>query len=589
MKNIIKKILTHRILTAIVIFVLAGGGYISYRSFFQTSVSVPQYVTAKAQRGMLVVSVTGSGQVSASNQTNVAPQISGTILNVLVANNQRVAAGDLLVRLESTNEERAVRNAKANLQSAELALQTLKQPATNSTLLQAEGNTLQSQQTLQTSQNNLVTDYNSAYTDISNTIIDLGTVMPGLNAVLYGTTVNKPQSNIDAYSNLISTFYPNIAQYNQNAATSYQAALAAYNQNLIDYKNTTIYSSTSTIEALLTETYATLKTVSAANASAKNLLDLVGSVLQQNSAKIPAQLITDESNMQSYTASTNIHLATILQRNNSIQTDKQAIAAAGLSISQTAAALEQLKGGPTALAIQTQELNITQAKNALADAEQNLAYDSVRAPFAGIITNITAKKAQPAGPSTVLGILISDAQLAQASFNEVDIVSVKVGQKATIKFDALPGVTLTGKVSQVDTLGTVVQGVVSYNTQVALDIPNPLIKPGMSNTISIITNIKPDVLLVPNVAVSTRQGASSVQVMSAGGTVSQRQVTTGLSNDTLIEITSGLNEGDTIVTQVINKSAAPAQTQQGLGGLRIPGLGGGGGGGGGRAAGRVGD
>lgn len=395
----IKKILANKVLSIVIAVAVLGAAYWIYGALFPAASTTPQYVTQKVARGAIVVSVTGSGQISASNQISIQSQGAGTVNRVLVSNNQSVAPRQLLVEIDSTSDARAVRNAKASLESAQLSLQKLETPATTSSILQARSSVAQSEQSLANAQNNLATDYNGAYTDISNTFIDLATVMSGMNNVLYGTYLNKSQGDIDSYTNLIANYYPGVTQYNQDAATNYQAALTAYNRNLSDYKNTSVYSSTSSIESLLDETYATLKAISASNASAKNLLDLVSTVLQQNEQKAPSQLATDEANMQSYITATNSHLSTLLQITNALQTDKTSITSAGLSIGQSQAALDQLLNGPTELDVQAQQLSVTQAQNALADAEENLSYDSVRAPFAGIITNITAK----GGPTRRLG------------------------------------------------------------------------------------------------------------------------------------------------------------------------------------------
>ncbi len=571
-----KTFFKHRIVQVMLAVVVIWGGYYAYGVFRGSGVVVPQYVTKAITHGTLVVSVMGSGQVTDSNQTNIQAKSSGNVAAIYFNNNQKVAAGDILFRLDTTNEDRSVRNTQVGLQSAELALQSLKVPASTSTLLQSQNAVAQAKQSFETSNNNLAADYNNSFTDISNTFIDLPNVVNGLNTILYATTINKVQGDIDAYTSMVGTYYPNVIQYNQSVASSYQTAFTAYNQNLADYKSANVYSSTSTIESLLAETYNTLQAVSVANSNTKNLLDLVNTTLQQNQQRAPAQLTIDEASIQSYITTTNSHISTILQIQNSLATDKQAIASANLSMAQTAASLDQLKSGPTALQIQSQELSVTQAKNALADAQANLENDYVRAPFTGIITNIAAKIGQPA-PAT-LAVLIGNQQLAQATFNEIDIVNVNVGQPATITFNAMPNLTLTGKVSQVDTLGTVSQGVVSYNAQVVLDVPNQMVKPGMSDSIAIVTKVKQDVLLVPSSAVSTKQGVSSVKVMASNGVPTATQVTVGLSNDTMTEILSGLNEGDNVVTQTITKAATPAQTTQNSG-IRIPGFGGVGGGG----------
>ncbi len=104
------KIFKKKFIVWTLIIIAAGGGYWIYSSSKQ-SATAPQYVTAKAAKGTLVVSVTGSGQISASNQVNVQAKVSGTISKIYAVNNQRVKTGDLLFSLDTTDDERAVRNA----------------------------------------------------------------------------------------------------------------------------------------------------------------------------------------------------------------------------------------------------------------------------------------------------------------------------------------------------------------------------------------------------------------------------------------------------------------------------------------------
>jgi multidrug efflux pump subunit AcrA (membrane-fusion protein) len=170
---------------------------------------------------------------------------------------------------------------------------------------------------------------------------------------------------------------------------------------------------------------------------------------------------------------------------------------------------------------------------------------------------------------------------AQIQINEVDISNVQIGQKATLTFDAINGLTATGKVEKVDSLGTVTQGVVTYNVTVDLDLLDPRIKPQMSVTANVITDVKQDVIIVPNSAVkAASSGGSYVEVMK-GQAPEQVSVTVGASNSTDTEITNGLNVGDKVVTQTVNPNATTSSTASGSQGsgsssVRLPGIGGGG-------------
>jgi len=70
MKNLIQKLLKRKILTGIIILAIFGGGYYTYGKLFPGA-TVTRYVTADVQKGTIIVSVSGSGQISALDQVDL--------------------------------------------------------------------------------------------------------------------------------------------------------------------------------------------------------------------------------------------------------------------------------------------------------------------------------------------------------------------------------------------------------------------------------------------------------------------------------------------------------------------------------------
>lgn len=238
------------------------------------------------------------------------------------------------------------------------------------------------------------------------------------------------------------------------------------------------------------------------------------------------------------------------------------------------------------------EASVTSSEQSVASALSNLSYQrqqaakrSVTAPISGTVNAINIKNGDDlskltSGSSRQVPMIIGDLGTlkAQVQVNEVDIPNVAIGQKVTMTFDALEGITLTGKVEKMDSLGTLSSGVVTYNVTIGFDELEPKIKPEMSVSAAITTAVKQDVLLVPNGAVKSQNGSNYVQVLANHGP-ENRTVVAGSSNDTETEIVSGLNAGDQVVTQTITGSSAAAtssSSQRSGGNIRLPGLGGGG-------------
>jgi multidrug efflux pump subunit AcrA (membrane-fusion protein) len=141
---------------------------------------------------------------------------------------------------------------------------------------------------------------------------------------------------------------------------------------------------------------------------------------------------------------------------------------------------------------------------------------------------------------------------ASVSLSEIDVVKVKVGQKATLTMDAFPSNSFTGQVLAINTSGQSSSGVTSYPTIIVFDTSLPNIYPNMSVSANIIIDSKTDVLLIPSTAIETSSdGTSTVQVVKDGNT-SNVIVTLGLSNDSQTEILSSLNEGDIIISSSIS-------------------------------------
>ena len=134
------------------------------------------------------------------------------------------------------------------------------------------------------------------------------------------------------------------------------------------------------------------------------------------------------------------------------------------------------------------------------------------------------------------------------SIDELDILSVAVGQTAKITLDAIPDLTLEGTITDIDAEGTVSQGVASYSTTLELTA-NESMRVGMNATATIIIERKENVVVIPLAALQEMGDEQFVYIASASNTDEigeRRAVTTGLSNGENVEITDGLTAGEKI-------------------------------------------
>ncbi|HPH78893.1 MAG TPA: efflux RND transporter periplasmic adaptor subunit, partial [bacterium] len=250
---------------------------------------------------------------------------------------------------------------------------------------------------------------------------------------------------------------------------------------------------------------------------------------------------------------TNSHLSSLLQIKNSIESAKISIESSKRSVAEKEISLTKLKSGNDILDIESQKISLKQKENSLLDAKEKLANYYVYAPFEGILASFNIKKGDTLSSGAIAGTLMTKQKVATIALNEVDAAKVKVGQKVILSFDAIEDLTITGEIAEVDALGTVSQGVVSYNIKIVFDTQDERVKPGMTVTANITISVKQDVLMVRSSAVKTQNGQSYVEVLQ-NEILTRKNVVIGDSNDTMTEIISGLEEGEEVVSQTISTS-----------------------------------
>lgn len=192
--------------------------------------------------------------------------------------------------------------------------------------------------------------------------------------------------------------------------------------------------------------------------------------------------------------------------------------------------------------------DIAAAKARVSAIEATLKTAFIEAPFAGTVTDINAKIGDQVSMSTN-GFRVDDLShlYADIDITEVDINRVKVGQDATLTFDAIPEKTYKGVVTEVGSVGNPVQGVVNFTVTVEITDADENVKPGMTSAVNIVVNQMDEILLVPNRAVRLKEGDRVVYVLK-NGIPTPVKITIGASSDTSSEFLSGdLKEGDLIV------------------------------------------
>lgn len=212
-------------------------------------------------------------------------------------------------------------------------------------------------------------------------------------------------------------------------------------------------------------------------------------------------------------------------------------------------------------ALRTSAASLAQAQTALDQAKRNIEKGKLIAPFDGAVAAVNYNVGDTVGGSggstsntgvsvsaSGAGVVLADPGTLQVKvlLSEVDVAKVKVGQPAQLTIDALPGANYNAKVTAIGPVPTVTQGVVNYPVFLSVSNPDSSVRPGMTANLTIEVDRRDNVLLIPTRSVRTQGNQRVVSVLYKDQTI-QVPVTTGLSNDTSIEVTSGLNEGDQVI------------------------------------------
>lgn len=248
----------------------------------------------------------------------------------------------------------------------------------------------------------------------------------------------------------------------------------------------------------------------------------------------------------------------------------------------------------------------------LRTAQKNLSFTDIYSPIDGTVLSRSVSEGQTVAASLNTPTLFSIAKdltrmQVQASVDEADIGNVKDGQRVTFSVDAFPADTFAGTIKEIRLRSSVSANVVTYTTIINAPNGKMKLKPGMTASITIFTREVNHVLVIPSAALlfspdsvliekyhlsykdnpgkktgKGRRENRSQQLMvtdSSGNKISngtvwirkdsltiiRRNVTTGLDDKTSVQVLSGLQEGDEVITgykKLKKKDAASAQANK---------------------------
>ena len=568
------------IISAVIALGLAGFG--AYEIFLMKENFVFSY--AAAEKGEVKEEIRTDGAVKAADEVELAFERSGKIGSAPFKIGDKVRAGDVLASLTNSDTAAQLAQARAGVASAQAQYASAQAGyELQQSLLSGlqSGATPQNIAVSQTAADNAGKSLNDAQTNLNNVKAKADSDMASL-------LIKTKDALNDAYAKTFDAVNAKTAGMFSDSQTDPQLTFFINNDAL-----------TRRIESEREQANATLPQM-------KNRIDNL-ELVQDDAEKAVGQAITDLEDIRNlftdlgeglnYTVSSanftdatisadkanvNTALTNINTAIASLQGQDQAVIAQAATNQNLVTAAESLltqaqngvdlaakqlaavQAGPTGSQIQAQQQAVAQAQSVASAQEAAVAaaqasvmnfqaqYDKtmIKAPFDGVITRQDAKVGEIAPPNAAVIGLISQARFkVETMMPEDDIARIEIGQEATVTLDSYGSDTpFTAKVVSIDPGAELVNGEPTYKTTLQFDDESDLIKAGLTANIDIVVGAGADALTVPKTAVIAGDYQSYVMAKSAALRPELKPVVTGLEGEDKIQITSGLEAGDEVVT-----------------------------------------
>ena len=221
---------------------------------------------------------------------------------------------------------------------------------------------------------------------------------------------------------------------------------------------------------------------------------------------------------------------------------------------------------------------VDQAKASLQEAKDNLAKTRLFSPIAGRVVRLAVEEGEVAVPGTFsreTGLLMTVADLsvvlAKVDVDETDVVRLSPGDSVGITIDAFPDTTFIGRVTKISNSAKLTAAAggdqaVDFEVEVTLDNPPSDVRPDLSATARIITDVRPQALSIPIIALTVREHEAVPNETSGtpaatdtkkketegvfvvmNGMAHFRPVKVGIAGDEYFEVLHGVQPGDTVV------------------------------------------
>lgn len=536
---------------------LVGGGAFAASNY----TAAPTMTTDTVKRMDLAQTVEVTGNVQSASDVHLSFGTSGIVRAVFVEVGDTVRQGQLLATLNATALQasyaqalQAIEEAKANLalkqagiSSGEVAVSSADVDVAKAVLRAAEIDVDRVKQetadAAEQARENVLEALRALVSEVRQALANADTVL-GVENPLFNQAFDEVLGAEDTNSLATAERAFEQAAESRDAAESALFALSGTDATAVADLAEVAYEDT--YEALV-NTSRVLDATSA-NTDSLSLDDLIA---------YKATIATAESSLVSVGSALRTARQTSADADRAMVLDvadaESVVASREADVARAEASLDSAVEAPREVDVASLQAAILQAEASASAAAARLRDAQIVTPIAGIVSAVSVDPGESASALSEVITVVALEGFAEITLNlpEADVAKTVVGQTATATFDAFGDDQIfTAVLASIDPAQTVIQDVVFYQAKVILDASEDVsaVKPGMSATVTINTATRQGVLAVPSRAVLEKDGVKYVRVPD-GESYRSQNVTIGLRADNgLVEVLTGLSEGDTVIT-----------------------------------------
>ncbi|MBU2542704.1 efflux RND transporter periplasmic adaptor subunit [Patescibacteria group bacterium] len=581
----------------ILLILLFAGGGIAYTQFFQKDTE-PKYETVKVTKGSLEQTVDATGNIESADEVGLQFEVVGKVANVLKNTGDEVKKDDIIANLELDVLNAQVSQASASVEKAKADVEKAKAGNTEEYLNSIKAKVDQAKATLdqtkagyvdsifnvessiETAKNNLKLAEGGEDSEIvQDSYFDMVTLLFSIQTTLSKSLteadnilgIDNTLSNVD-FEDVLSA----LDSSKLNLANSkYQVAKGAKNEadlqinplspssphDIIDWTADVTEEALVTMKELLFTLSEVLNNTVPIGDLSQSELNTLKTNIQTARTEVSTQYTALINQTQSIKSAKNSYSSYLITFNKAvsnlanlkIKRDADIMVYEAL-LAQADANYEDAKNPPRQVDLASLEAGVAVAQASLAQAVANRDKAILKAPVDGIIGKIDMKVGEYVSLQNEIVKIISPLFEVKVDIPETDIIKVKKGLVAKVTLDAYgDDVEFEAQVIEIEKGETVIQDVVYYTVTLTLEDKDDEyeILNGMTANVVFFTNQKDNVLFVPSRTVISSGLTKYVRLLE-NGEVKDINVLTGLKGDNgLVEIISGLKEGQEIVIKVI--------------------------------------